>query len=213
MRAESHRHVVRDHLNDSTDRVPRALGLVHGCLETLVVGGIESAHRRLAQRLLVQRSWQDAGRCALRADSNHVRDEADRANLSEERLCKHTERDASRGLAGARALQDGPGLREVVGQHTGKVRVSGSRPSERAITCDLAFISGARVNEQIAWIHGVGAHHGLPLGPLRVADTNRDRRPGRDTVAHPRQDRRLVGFELLACAAPVAEAPTCQPRS
>ena len=47
-------------------------------------------------------------------------------------------------------------------------------------------------------VDGVRGHHGLPLGPLGVADHDRDRRAQRLAVPDAGEERHLVGLELHA---------------
>ena len=136
--------------------------------------------------------------------------ETNAGDLLEEGFGEDTECNARGSLAGTRALEDGASLGQVVGQHSGQVRVTGAGPCQRPVTSDFAFVSRSRVDEKLRRIDRIGTHHRLPLGPLRVTNANSHWGSGCDSMTHASQDRHLVGLELLPSATTVAEATTCE---
>ena len=124
-------------------------------------------------------------------------DETD-AELAEERAREGAERDAGRRLAGARALEDRARLVEAVLLHADEVGVAGPRAGQR----------GAAAAGLVGELDRLGAHHLDPLGPLGVADAQRDRAAEALAVADAARDRQFVLFELHARAAAVAELAT-----
>ena len=88
--------------------------------------------------------------------------------------------------------------------------MTGTRPRQRAVTRDLTLVTRASIDEQSGGINGVGTHDCFPLGPLGVSNPNGHGRTRRHPVTHTRQDRDLVGLELLACTAPVSQTSACQ---
>jgi hypothetical protein len=74
------------------------------------------------------------------------------------------------------------------------------RPGQWRVARDVEF----------ALVHRVGGHHGLPLGPLGVADLDGDRTAERAAVPDPGQDGDLVLFEFHPRAAAVAQAAARQ---
>ena len=83
-------------------------------------------------------------------------------NCARDRAQRHPRR----GLPGGGALQDRPGLVEVVLLHADQVGVTGPRTGQRGV-------AGQRL--ELGLVDRVGRHHLLPLGPLGVADPDRDR--------------------------------------
>ena len=142
----------------------------------------------------------------LGPNGDDVGHETNAGDLLEEGFGEHTERNAGGSLAGARALKDGASLGQVVGQHSGQVRVTWPGPCQRTVTSDLAFVSRSRVDEKLRRIDRIGTHHRLPLGPFRVANANSHRGADCHAVTHAGQDRYLVGLELLPSA--LTEATT-----
>ena len=116
--------------------------------------------------------------------------------LLEEVAGHPAERDPGRGLAGGGALEDRPGLVEAVLLHADQVGVAGPGPGQRGV-------AGQRV--ELGGVDRVGRHHLLPLGPLGVADLDRDRAALGLAVADAADDRDLVLLELHPGAAAVAE--------
>ena len=114
--------------------------------------------------------------------------ETNTGDLLKQGFGEHTECNARGSLTGTRALKDGASLGQVVGQHAGKVRVTGTGPRQRTITSDFAFVSRSRVDEKLRRINRIGTHHRLPLGPLRVANANSHRGAGCHAVTHTGQD-------------------------
>ena len=210
VRSQAHRHVVGDDLDDAADGVPRVLCFVHGGLEARVVGRVERAHGRGAQGFFVGGRGHGLRRGTLGAHGHDVRDEANAGHLIEERFGQRAEGDTRGGLAGGGALEDGASLGQIVGEHAGQVGVTRARPRQRAVTRDLALVAGTGINEKSRGIHGVRAHDGLPLGPLRVSDPNSNGSTRGHPVTYTREDRHLVGLELLTSTAPIAQAASGQ---
>jgi len=117
------------------------------------------------------------------------------AELAEEGARHSTEGHPGGRLAGARALEHVAGLVEAVLLHADEVGVAGAGAGQRR-----AASLGERLD-----IHGLGAHHVDPAVPLRVADTQGDRRSHGVTEADAGRDGQLVLFELLPRTTPVAE--------
>ncbi len=130
-----------------------------------------------------------------------MREHLDAEGLAEELAGDGAGRDAGGGLAGAGPLQYRSGVVEFVLEHAGVVGVAGPRPGQRRVARDLSSSAG---------VDRVRGHHGLPLGPLGVADLDGDRPAERDAVAHARQHGDLVALELHPGAAAVAEAAAGQ---
>ena len=63
---------------------------------------------------------------------------------------------------------------------------------------------------ELCRIDRIGGHHGLPLGPLSIADLDRDRPAHRQPVTHPAEHTHRVGLELHPRAATVAETTASQ---
>ena len=210
VRPQAHGHAVGDDLDDAADGVAAVLRVVHRCLETGVVGEVEGAHGGLAQGLLVGRGRDRRGRRALGTNRNDVGDEANTSDLVEQCLGQRPESNPSRRLAGGGTLEHRAGLGQVVRKHAGQVRMPGTRPGQRAVTRNLALVARARIDEESGRINRVGVHDGLPLGPLGVTDPNGNRGARRHAVTNTRHDRHVVGLELLARTAPVAQTAARQ---
>ena len=106
-------------------------------------------------------------------------------------------RDPGRGLPGAGPLQDRPGVGVAVLLHAGEVGVAGPGPGQRRV----AGQRGERGR-----VDRVGRHDRLPLGPLAVADPDRDRAAEGQAVPHAAEDLDLVLLERHPRAAAVARA-------
>ena len=137
-----------------------------------------------------------------------MRHETHAGNLLQESFGEHTERDARGSLTCARALKDGASLGQVVGQHAGQIRVTGTGPCQRSISCDFAFVARSSIDEQSGRIDGIRTHDRFPLGPFGITDTNRDRRSRGHPVTDASENRNLVGLELLTRATAIPEAAT-----
>ena len=118
----------------------------------------------------------------------------------QERAGDGAERDARRGLAGARTLEDRARLVEVVLLHADEVGVAGARAGER----------GAAAAGLLGELDRLGAHHLDPLRPLGVADAQGDRAADAHAVHGRRRERQLVLLELHPRAAAVAELAACE---
>jgi len=206
--AQADGDVVCDHFDDAADRVTRMLGGIHGCLEAGVILRIECAHRGLAQCSFVPGGGNQRGRGVLRPDGHDVGHETNAGDLLQEGLGEHAECDARGSLSGTRALKDGASLGQVVGQHAGQVRVTGTGPCQRSVPGDFAFVARSSIDEESGGGDRIRTHHRLPLGPFGITDTNRDRRSRGYPVTDTRENRDLVGLKLLPSATTVAEATT-----
>ena len=134
-----------------------------------------------------------------RADAHDVRDEPDAGRLLEEPGRDGAERHAGGRLAGAGALEHRPGVVEGVLAHADEVGVPGTRTGERGV---------ARPQQHVGVLDGVRRHHVDPLGPLGVADLDRDGTALRAPVPHAAEEPDLVLLELHPRTPAVAEAPT-----
>ena len=65
-------------------------------------------------------------------------------------------------------------------------------------------------NGEVLVADGIGCHHLLPLGPFRVPDLDGDRSALGAAMSDARQEAHLIGLELLARTAAVAESTTGQ---
>ena len=133
-----------------------------------------------------------------RTELDDVRDDPHSQSLLEQVLGDHAERDPGRGLPGAGALQDRPGIGVAVLLHPGQVGVPRPGAGQRSVA-GLAFEEGR--------VDGVGRHHRLPLRPLAVADPDRHRAAQGQAVAHAAEDLHLVLLERHPGPAAVPEPP------
>ena len=83
----------------------------------------------------------------------------------------------------------------------GEIGVPGAGPGQRGV---------ARQRGEHVGIHRVGRHHLGPLGPLGVADLDRDRAAHGAPVPHATDHADLVGLELHPGAAPDAQTAALQ---
>ena len=120
----------------------------------------------------------------------------DARSLPEEGSSHGTECHASCCLAGARTLQDWPGIIPFVLLHSGEIRVTWSRPRQRSIAGQRFELSG------VDWIC---RHDDRPLGPFGVADFDCDRTPECLSMADAPDDANLVALELHSSAASGSE--------
>jgi hypothetical protein len=157
---------------------------------------VQAAHRVGVEPVLVVGGRQRLRRRADRAEADDVADQPDAGGLHEQRAGHRAERDARGRLPGAGAFQHRPRVVEAVLLHAGQVGVPRARPGQRR--------GAGLVGEQVGG-HRVGGHHGLPLGPLGVADLDGDRAALGEPVADAAEQRHLVALELHAGAAAVAE--------
>ena len=114
-----------------------------------------------------------------------MRHETHAGDLLEESLCEYPECDARGGLTCARALEDRASLGHIVREHAGQIRVSRTRPCQRSVSRDLAFVARSSIDEKSGGIDGIRTHDRFPLGPFGITDTNRNRRPSRHSVTDP----------------------------
>ena len=144
------------------------------------------------------------------ADRDGVRHQPDAVGLLEEPGGHLPERDARRGLAGRGPLEHRPGVVERVLLHADEVGVPRARPGERPVAGDLLLGVDVVGRSQRVGVDRVGAHHGLPLRPLGVADPDGDRRPQGEPVPHPAEELDRVLLELHPGATAVAQPAACQ---
>ena len=211
MRAQSHRDTCGNDLDDAAERVPGLLGGVdlhdHGGAGS----GIGAAHGVGVETLSVLSSrrrhviWQGDS-----PDAYDVADQPDTGNLGQDGLGECPQRHTGGGLASRGPLQDRAGLIQVVLEHPRQVRMPGTGAGQGTITGDLTLVAGARVNEQLMRVHGVGAHHGGPLGPLGVADLQRDGATDGTAMTDTAQDPQLIALEGLASTTTVPQTPPGQ---
>jgi len=109
--------------------------------------------------------------------------------------------DAGGGFTGAGPLKHWARVVEAVLEHACVIGMTWPRPGQ-------GLVAGAVL--ELGGVDGIGGHHGFPLGPLRVADLNRDRAAERDAVPDARQHGDLVLLELHPRAAAVAKAAAGQ---
>jgi hypothetical protein len=180
---------------------------------TIAVGALpgEGADRAGVERLDLVRGGQRGVRGDLSlADGDRVGDEPDAVGLLEEAAGDLAEGDPGGGLTRGGPLEDRAGVVEPVLLHADEVGVAGTRAGQRLVACDLLLgvdVVGGGVG---LLAHRVGAHDGLPPGPLGVADHDRDRGADRRAVADTAEEGHLVLLELHPRTAAVAEASTGQ---
>src|SRR5665647_2437514 len=102
------------------------------------------------------------------------------------------------GLPRGGPLEDRARVVEAVLAHADKICVSRPGTGQWGVPGPL---------ERGRVVHRVGGHHVHPLGPLAVADLDRDRAALRHAVPDARQDAHLVGLEGHPGPAAVAEPP------
>ena len=199
--AQSRRQAVGEDLDDAAEGfafLVRGVDLGHHG-----VGGfaVEAAQRIGVEGQDVVRDRQrPAFRDGDAGDGDGVADELD-AELLQERGGDGAEGHPGGGLAGAGALQHGPGLVEAVLLHAGEVGVAGPGPGQRGV---------AGLVGQDFGVHGIGRHDLFPLGPFGVADLDGDGAALGQAVADAAEDRDHVLFEFHPGAAAVAEAAAGQ---
>ena len=98
------------------------------------------------------------------------------------------------GFTSRGAFQCRPDVVVTIFDGGGEVGMAGARPSERPIASDLLLgvdivSGGIRGGVDRVW-----THHGLPLGPLRVADPDRNRRSEAAPMPHPAEELDLVAL-------------------
>ena len=125
-----------------------------------------------------------------------VAEHLDAGDLGQERLGHRAERHPGRGLPRAGPFQHRTGVVQVVLLHADQIGVTGPGPGQRLV----AGLAGQQLG-----VHRVGRHHGLPLGPLGVADPDRHRAAHGPAVPDAAGQLHLVLLELHPGAAAVAE--------
>ena len=158
--------------------------------------GVEAADLVGVEPLDVVGSGHEAGGRLDAAERDDVGDDPGADGLLEEVGRHPAERDAGRGLAGGRALEDRAGLVEVVLLHADEVGVAGPRTGQRGVAGQRLELDG---------VDRVGRHDLLPLRPLGVADLDGDRAALGLAVADAAEHADLVLLELHPGAAAVAE--------
>ena len=197
VRAEARRQAVHDHLDDAAEGVAVLVGLVDLGDHRLAGVGVEAAHRVGVERVHVGRGRDRAGRGLGGADRDDVRDHLDAERLLQERRAtapSATRAAVSRAVARSRigrASSKSYFCMPTRSAWPGRGRVSGG-------------VAGQRL--ELGLVDRVGGHHLLPLGPLGVADPDRDRAAEGAAVPHPAEELDLVLLELHPGAAAVAEA-------
>ena len=142
-----------------------------------------------------------AGRKRHAADGEDVAGDADPG--AAEQLARHgAGRDARRGLAGARALEDVPHVRAAVLGDAGQIRVARPRLRDRRAP-RAAGVGGG---------FGGRAHRVLPVHPVAVVDRHRDRSADRFAGPDAGQDLGAIGFDRHPPPAAVAALPAAQVR-
>jgi hypothetical protein len=116
------------------------------------------------------------------------------AEFAQQQLREGPDRDAHRGFARARALQDVAQIAPVVFHSAHEVGVSGARPDHLAVAFErlLRLFRG---------------HHSEPVIEILIFDHYRHGRPERLAMPHSREDLRGVRLDLHPPAAPVALLP------
>ncbi len=196
VRAEADRDAVGEDLDDAAEGVAVLVGLVDLRDHRLAGVCVEAAHRVGVEPVDVGRGRVDAVRGLGRGQFDHVGDDLDARDLLDEGAGDGAEGDAGGGLTGAGALQDRPGLVEAVLLHAREVGVAGARTGQRRVAAGFLEQRG---------VDRVGRHDGLPLGPLGVADHDRDRAALGQPVADAAEEGDLVLLELHAGTAAIAE--------
>ncbi len=128
------RQPVHDDLDDAAEGVAVLVGLVDRGDHRLAGVGVEAAHRVVVEPGHVvgagdRRRPARARRRARRRGRRSGRPTA----CSRKCAATATQRDAGRGLPGGGALEDRPGLVEVVLLHADQVGVAGPRPGQRGV--------------------------------------------------------------------------------
>ena len=211
VRAQARRQPGDDDLDDPTQGVAVLVGGVDLGDHRGRPLGLEGAHRVGVERLDVVGGRQ-RGVVGHRgpADGDGVRHQADAVGLLQEPRGHLAEGHPGRGLAGRGALEHRARVVEGVLLHADQVGVARPRPGERPVAGDLLLGVDVVGRGERVGVDRVGAHHRLPLGPLRVADPDGDRRPQRQAVPHPAEELDLVLLELHPGAAAVAQPPARQ---
>ena len=196
-RPQSDRQAVRDDLHHSAEGVAVLLRSLDLGDHRLLSLRVERPHRARVDAFEIVGGRRRAVVGRRGTDRDDVRHHLDAESLAQERPRHGAGRDPRRGLAGTGAFQDWAGVLEAVLEHARVVGVAGPRPGQRRV----ARLAGV----QDTGIHRIGGHHGLPLGPLGVADLDGDRSAHRAPVANPGEDRHGVLLELHPGAAAITE--------
>ena len=199
VRAEPGRQTVGEHLDDAAERVAVLAGGVD--LVDHARGGVAASKQRSGSASSASTSSGVGSAASSGTRTGPIdsvwltsRMPSSARNAARDRA----ERDAGRGLAGARALEDRTRLVEAVLLHADEVGVARARPGQR----------GAAAARHVGQLDRLGAHHLDPLRPLGVADAQRDGAAEAQAVADAAGDRELVLLELHPRAAAVAELAT-----
>ena len=184
--AQARRQAVDDDLDDPTEGVavlPDVVDLRDHARARRRVGAADGV---LVDPRVVVRPGQDAVRHQDRADRDDVADHLGADGLPQERRRDGAEGDPGGGLAGAGPLEHRPGVVEAVLLHARQVGVAGPRAGERGVP---------RLPGEDLGVDRVGGHDRRPLGPLGVADLDRDRSALGAAVPDPAGERDLVLLE------------------
>ncbi len=195
--AEPDGQAVGDHLDDAAEGVAVLLGGLDLGDHVRFGGLVEGPHRALVDAGQVGRAGRGAVVGLRGADRDDVGHHLDPEDLAQELAGDGACGDPRGGLACTGALENGPGVVEAVLEHAGEVGVTGTGPRQRRVAGTLAV--------QLGGVDRVGGHHGLPLGPLAVADLDGDRAAERAAVPNPGQNGDLILLELHPGAPAVAQ--------
>ena len=199
VRAEARRQPVDDDLDDAAEGVAVLVGLVDRARPSPRGVGVEAAHRVVVERAATS-SGCGHGRRAARAtppSSTTWRDDPGADGLLEE----------------VRTRPRPSATRAAVSRAEARSRIG--RASSKSYFCmptRSAWPGRGRVSAalrasavELGRVDRVGRHHLLPLGPLGVADLDRDRPALGLAVPDAADERDLVLLELHPGAAAVAE--------
>ena len=196
--AEARRQAVGQHLDDAAEGVALLLGSVDLGDHRAALASASKARTGLSST--TARSAASAAACRRATATPPI--SVTWLRTSTPYACRRNafatlpERDPGRRLAGAGALQHRARVVEAVLLHADEVGVAGARAGQGRVAGEALELLGA---------HRVGAHDGLPLGPLAVADPDGERAALGHAVADPAEELDLVALERHPGAAAVAE--------
>ncbi len=201
VRSKARRQPVRDDLDDSPERVTVLVGLVDLRDHGRTCPGVEAADRVGVESRDVLNGRKHASGRRRSPDRDHMSNEAHVEGLVEEGARHGAEGYPGGCLAGARALEDVACLGEVVLLHADQVGMARSWPRERCVAGQALEYLG---------VDGVGRHHLVPFGPLRVRDGHRHGPTDRLPVPHATEEGDGILLELHPGPAAVAEPASGQ---
>ncbi|OIQ85500.1 hypothetical protein GALL_326450 [mine drainage metagenome] len=201
--AETGREPVGEDLDDSPERVAGPVAVINLRDHRRGALGVKAPDRvGVERRYVVGRRKHGVVRNRDRTDVHDVRDEPDAGSLLEEPRREGPESDPRRRLARRSPFKHRTCVVERVLAHPDEVGVAGARTGQRGV---------ARAVELLRVVHGIGGHHVDPLGPLGVADLDRDGSTLAHAEPHSTKDPHLVLLERHPSATAVAE-PTARQR-